>query len=321
MFTPVDTSLGALLLYQGSAGLLQHTGKVLGISSLLSGSVTRPGWENLPIITGLISSIAPVYLFAPALLPKYPSLLYTWEAAAATVGTGVVNLCGCTSGHMLCGLSRLSPRSLIATGIFFTTAAITANLRNRFPSCADDQPCYLPTFPSMYNLAFMLVVVMLSQVVNDFLVPRLRPDWPKASALYSYIAGFQFGLGLLISGMASPGKVLGIFSLRDFSRFDPSLLLVLVFAVGPSLWSWMRLKRVYGNEKGKKPPTFGSMFYLPTATVADIDWRFILGAISFGVGWGLTGVCPGPGLLRTILQPSWGLWWMTGFQLGNFLDT
>lgn len=90
MFTPVNTSLGALLLYQASTGLLQHNGRVFGISSLLSGSVAYPSLDNLPIIAGLISSIAPVYWFAPSLLPAYPAPPSDWESVLATHAIGIL---------------------------------------------------------------------------------------------------------------------------------------------------------------------------------------------------------------------------------------
>lgn len=220
---------------------------------------------------------------------------------------------------MLCGLSRLSPRSVIATGIFFGVALITANVRGNFPSCTNGQPCYTPLYPSTNELVFMSAAVALAQSINSIIVPKLFRELPNASVLYNYIAGIQFGLGLLISGMADPAKVLGFFSWGDSSRLDPSLALVMLFGVGPSLLKFLSMKSEYGNEKGKKSPTLADRFQLPTATVSDIDMRFVFGAIVFGIGWGLCGVCPGPGLLRTVMQPVWGLWWMGGFQLGSWL--
>ncbi|QSS52431.1 YeeE/YedE family integral membrane protein [Histoplasma capsulatum var. duboisii H88] len=322
MFTPVDTALGAVLLHQGSSGLLQHNGRVFGISSLLSGSVAKPSRDNLPIVGGLISSIIPVYYFAPSLLPTYLPVGSSWEAALATlatgfaVGWGTKNECGCTSGHMLCGLSRLSPRSAIATGIFFMTALITANIRNTIPACPNNQPCYSPTYPTPRQAAFMVGAVMLAQLTNSILVPRMLQKSKNSTTIYSYIAGLQFGLGLFITGMANPAKVLGFFSWFDRSKFDPSLSLVMLFAVIPNLISYMKLGAASGDENGKKRPTLADMFQLPTATMADIDWRFVAGGVAFGVGWGLSGVCPGPGLLRTVLQPKWGLLWMGGYMLG-----
>lgn len=90
MFTPVNTSLGALLLFQGSFGLLLHNGKVFGISSLLSGCVFNPSLDNLPIIAGLVSSLGPIYLFAPSLIPAYPAAPSSWESVATTLGLGLL---------------------------------------------------------------------------------------------------------------------------------------------------------------------------------------------------------------------------------------
>lgn len=88
MFTPVHTSLGALLLFQGSSGLLVHNGAVFGISSLLSGCIINPSSDNIPIIAGIVSSIAQVYLIAPSLFPSYPAAPSSWATLASTVGTG-----------------------------------------------------------------------------------------------------------------------------------------------------------------------------------------------------------------------------------------
>lgn len=219
---------------------------------------------------------------------------------------------------MLCGLSRLSPRSLIATGIFFTTALITANsgFGAGIPPSPAGTPTYAPTYPTNHELGFMTAAVVLSQLFNSYLVPRFRRS-AYSSTIYSYLAGLQFGLGLLISGMANPAKVLGFFSWLNLKTLDPSLGLVMLFGVGPSIWSYYKMSREYGNEKGKKPPTLSYRFQLPTAKVSDINWRFVLGAVSFGVGWGLCGVCPGPGLLRAVLQPAWGASWLGGFWLGS----
>lgn len=88
MFTPVSTSLGALMLYQGSSGLLFHNGAVFGISSLVSGCVFNPDRDNVPIVAGLVSSILPVWLLAPSLMPTYPLPPQTLAAAAETLGVG-----------------------------------------------------------------------------------------------------------------------------------------------------------------------------------------------------------------------------------------
>ncbi|KAI1942668.1 hypothetical protein LOZ66_001074 [Ophidiomyces ophidiicola] len=327
MFTPIETSLGAILLYQSSAGLLKHNGRVFGLSGFLRGCVATPGPNNIPVVFGMVSSAVLISSVAPSLLPSYPPLPDGLEAAMKISGAGVLvgwgtkNGRGCTSGHMLCGLSRLSLRSLIATSIFFISALITANSRmgTPIPPCAGTQPCYAPSYPSAYELGFMSATVILATIINSAVVPCFLRRDKNSESVYGYISGVQFGLGLLISGMADPGKVLRFFSWLDLSRFDPSLALVMLFAVGPSILSYLKLKREYEDKGGQKPPTLAAHFDLPQSTVKDIDWRFVVGAAVFGVGWGSYGVCPGPGLLRSLLQPAWGALWLGGFWLGSLL--
>ena len=88
MFTPVHTSLGALLLFQGSSGLLVHNGAIFGISSLIAGTVFNPSSDNVPIVAGLISSIIPIYIIAPSLLPNYPVPPDSLASATKTLAIG-----------------------------------------------------------------------------------------------------------------------------------------------------------------------------------------------------------------------------------------
>ncbi|KAJ5225247.1 hypothetical protein N7468_006472 [Penicillium chermesinum] len=324
MFTPVQTSLGALLLFHGSSGLLFHNGVVFGISSLVSGCIFNPSRDNVPIVAGLMSSIIPVCLFAPSLIPDYPASPNSLGSLAATMGVGFLlgwgtkNGRGCTSGHMLCGLSRLSPRSLIATAVFFTTALVTANISGAFPSCGT-KPCYTAVSPTGAELVFMGSAVVLAGITNMVVVPKALSRSENSQSIFSYLAGLEFGLGLLISGMADSAKVLRFFAFpTDISRFDPSLALIIVFGIGPSLLAFLTQGPGQATEnRPKTKPTLSDHWKLPTATVADIDWRFLAGAAAFGVAWGLRGVCPGPALLRGAFQPLWGVATLGGYILGN----
>jgi hypothetical protein len=97
------------------------------------------------------------------------------------------------------------------------------------------------------------------------------------------LAGLIFGLGLLISGMANPAKVQNFLDLAG--TFDPSLIFVMAGAVAVTLIGYRLVLR-------RKQPVLAERFYLPAASI--IDGRLILGAALFGVGWGLSGFCPGP---------------------------
>lgn len=99
------------------------------------------------------------------------------------------------------------------------------------------------------------------------------------------IAGLIFGLGLIISGMADPAKVMNFLDL--FGSWDPSLAFVMGGAIAvaaPGLW-------LVGKRSA---PLFGDIFHLPART--DLDPRLLSGAAIFGIGWGLGGFCPGPAI-------------------------
>ena len=169
----------------------------------------------------------------------------------------------------------------------------------------------------------MAGAVLLAGITNFIIVPRKGRRSEEFRVIYSSVAGLEFGLGLLISGMADPAKVLRFFAfLTDPSRFDPSLALIILFGIGPSLFTFLLEKPGQVVEKGKPvaKPTLAEKWRLPAATVSDIDWRFVIGAATFGLAWGLRGVCPGPAILRTVLQPTWGLITMGGYMLGNLFE-
>jgi uncharacterized protein len=100
------------------------------------------------------------------------------------------------------------------------------------------------------------------------------------------LSGLVFGLGLIISGMANPSKVLGFLDLAGV--WDPSLGLVMAGAIGVGFFAFLIAKR-------QTLSLIGAEMKLPTAT--HIDKRLLTGGALFGVGWGIAGFCPGPGLV------------------------
>ncbi|MFG6429036.1 DUF6691 family protein [Roseateles sp. LYH14W] len=104
--------------------------------------------------------------------------------------------------------------------------------------------------------------------------------------LTSLLAGLVFGLGLILSGMADPAKVLGFLDLAG--PWDPSLALVMVGAIAVGLIAFALVKR-------RDTTLLGLAFKLPTAS--HIDGRLVGGSLMFGAGWGLAGFCPGPALV------------------------
>ena len=105
-------------------------------------------------------------------------------------------------------------------------------------------------------------------------------------ALASLLAGLVFGLGLILSGMADPAKVLGFLDLAG--AWDPSLAFVMAGAIAVGMVAFQMARR-------RTKSFLGAEMRLPGAR--HIDRRLVLGSVLFGVGWGIAGFCPGPGLV------------------------
>lgn len=105
-------------------------------------------------------------------------------------------------------------------------------------------------------------------------------------AFTALLGGLVFGLGLLLSGMANPAKVLAFLDLAG--PWDPSLALVMVGAIAVGLLAFVL-------ARGRQVSLLGVSMRLPSA--GQIDRRLVVGSTLFGVGWGLAGFCPGPALV------------------------
>jgi len=104
--------------------------------------------------------------------------------------------------------------------------------------------------------------------------------------LAALFAGLVFGIGLIVSGMADPAKVLGFLDLAG--AWDPSLALVMAGAVAVGLVAFAVAGR-------RTTSLLGAEMQLPTAR--HVDRRLVVGSLLFGAGWGIAGFCPGPGLV------------------------
>jgi uncharacterized membrane protein YedE/YeeE len=114
--------------------------------------------------------------------------------------------------------------------------------------------------------------------------------------LAALVSGLLFGAGLVVSGMGRPEKVLGFLDLGAFPQgaWDPSLAFVMAGALLVAIPGFALVGR-------RARPILDSRFHLPANT--QLDRKLILGAILFGVGWGLVGYCPGPALTALLLVP------------------
>jgi uncharacterized membrane protein YedE/YeeE len=105
-------------------------------------------------------------------------------------------------------------------------------------------------------------------------------------AVAALAAGLLFGVGLIVSGMANPAKVLGFLDLAG--KWDPSLALVMAGAIAVGFFG-------FGLAARRERSLLGAPMGLPATNA--IDRRLVAGSLAFGVGWGLAGFCPGPALV------------------------
>jgi hypothetical protein len=128
-FTPFESAIGGMLIGRASAGVVWLQRRIVGISGIVGGALAPRtgdlGWR-VAFVAGLLLSGALIFQLAPERfsttgVPGLPLVL----AAGLLVGFGTQLGSGCTSGHGVCGLARLSPRSLVATGLFMASGAAT----------------------------------------------------------------------------------------------------------------------------------------------------------------------------------------------------
>ena len=129
------------------------------------------------------------------------------------------------------------------------------------------------------------------------------------SKIISFISGIIFGVGLSVSNMINPEKVLGFLDL--FGLWDPSLIFVMLGAIIISA-------PVFFFFRNKNKPLFADNFTIPT--LKSIDKNLIIGSATFGIGWGMVGFCPGPAISSLALLNTYSVFFVLS-MLGGFLLT
>lgn len=126
--------------------------------------------------------------------------------------------------------------------------------------------------------------------------------------LVALFSGLIFGLGLILSGMTDPTKVLAFLDVAG--QWDPTLIFVMLGAISVGFFAFRVAK-----QRGQT--VFSTPIRLPGNRTVDL--RLILGSLLFGVGWGLAGICPGPGLILAASGHTGGLVFVLAMLLGMFI--
>ncbi len=131
-FTPISAAIGGALIGLAAVMLMRLNGRIAGITGIFAGLIEAQSTElswRATFIVGLVAAPLSAALIGYTVpLPQMPPSLAIIAVAGLLVGFGTRLSNGCTSGHGVCGIARLSPRSIIATGIFMAAAMIVVAL-------------------------------------------------------------------------------------------------------------------------------------------------------------------------------------------------
>jgi uncharacterized membrane protein YedE/YeeE len=224
---------------------------------------------------------------------------------------------------MICGVSRLSSRSFVATGVFCGVCFVLVKFMSRTESIyalfypkVQAEP--FMTFPSLSHamLLFLVMVICVGVTAALVLIGFSRQTQKHTynelrSHLLGVWSGVVFAIGLGLSGMTLPQKVLGFFDIGG-PHFDPSLMCVALGAILPDLIIFQQYILPFAKNN---IPLFAEKFNLPTKT--EITPALVIGAALFGVGWGLLGACPGPMIVNIASFRPEVLIWLVCFAVGS----
>ncbi|KAG9390079.1 sulfur transport [Carpediemonas membranifera] len=129
----------------------------------------------------------------------------------------------------------------------------------------------------------------------------------------TFISGALFAFGLALANMTNPNKVLRFLAISDLRKWDPSLGFVMGGGLIFTTIAFQGILRLI------KKPVLAEKFGLPTNK--NLAWNLVIGPIIFGIGWGIGGICPGPGIVN-LVSTNWKMYvWFFGVCLGVYADT
>lgn len=288
--TPLQALLGGIGIALSVHSLLVLNGSVFGVSGFVHRSL-QGDKAAIASVVGLVLGGIAVGIIGDVDTPEphTASSLLPMAFSGLLVGIGTRLANGCTSGHMICGLSRFSLRSFVATATFFASAVATNYLAHGNDALGISGSLDW-TLGDNQGRQFLGAVLSLGTLWFAYTCSALKNDIPQSILrhLASLLTSLVFALSLRLGNMVDPHKVLAFLALPLSSAFDPTL----TFVAGSALPLAALLYRYARVEQ----PKLGGKCNIPTST--KIDWRLILGSVIFGIGWGIAGVCPGPALVN-----------------------
>lgn len=341
--------LGGLVIGLSAAVLLLFTGELLGASSIVASvflspkaSLQRPDdhWKLVLLSSFCLTS----NLFFASGYQDVDGVLATLSPWAFLLGGSMVGFgtklgSGCTSGHGICGLARFSIRSFASVCVFIGVGVLTAYLtqaettpfsKDPFSFLRNDEPTELRYFPKLAAAVLVLLnlAALMAPTFHDNTQSQVSLNNSRKKMAPAAVSGALFSAGLYVSRMVFPTYVFGFLNLglleRGGNNWDPTLMFVMGGGVIVSALSYQLIDGhswILGSNKTLAKPILlseGSKFSIPVNTI--IDKELIVGALFFGLGWGITGLCPGPAIFLASIGVDWLLvcYWPT-FLAGAFV--
>lgn len=337
----IGLAAAVLLLFSGD--ILGASGIVssVGLSPLSSLKDHKEHWKLVLLASFLLTShlfLAPNYQDKDDGLASLSWAAYLVGGFFVGFGTRLGN--GCTSGHGICGLARFSKRSLVAVLTFMSVGILTAYFTQLATTPFSSEAFgFLRQDPQdhplkIWNTAGAVVafcVALVALVASSFHAEEDAESIScksRAKLAPAAVSGALFAGGLYVSQMVYPVRVFGFLNLGLMAQGDWDATLAFVMGGGVlvsfasyqlvenhSVLSTQYVAPVSKPFSSCEGSTFGGV---PTNSAIDRD--LVLGAMCFGLGWGISGLCPGPAMAMAAVGVSWVLvcYW-PAFFLGAFL--
>lgn len=285
-FLPLQSAIGGLFIGAACGVYMLSCGRIAGNSGVIKSLILGPEVEptKVAFLVGLLGGGAAMGNALPSAFMPAAGATPITALAGLAVGLGTALANGCTSGHGLCGLSRLSLRSLVAVPTFMIVAIATATARSG-TTIGPIAPIK-PTPEATVALAKQLAGAFVASLAPLMVLPA------KGRAKETYLGlwtGACFAVGLSIGGMVRSDTVTAALSP---ARFDGTLWVLFVTAL-LTTFAMYRLAERFGRTEASA-----------LSSQAKIDAPLVIGSALFGFGWGLGGVCPGPHLVCLGASPT-----------------
>ena len=327
----LNACIGGAIMALASTLHLYIQGKITGISGALFRCISFSEFHyNFSFIMGMLSLSSFIKCFydpsVQYINKKSPTFLETpgkyvadlsfpgFILAGFLIGFGAKMANGCTSGHGLCGVPRLSKRSIVAVSLFLIFGILIATIRYYHPFLLpESKPYSVWDWPIIYYATLIascgVYVLNLWKIFNAGIQNQLRDN------IIVFAIGALFAYGLIQSGMVKRHIVVNFLTIAKVWNIQLGLVLGTAIAINFITFNFIL------NKISK--PLFQIGYELPTNTT--VDNKLYIGSSIFGLGWGLAGICPGPAVLTCYLYCpqilAFFISLLSGLYIENYFDS